>query len=219
MKKALILVAVLVLAGMPVAAGPNGSIVGDYVEVRTAEVYTGGCIMGSEGEPGGREAIMAWHVSKGSHDGITLDGLSVVAVVAADTNLGMHALGGAAPTVVKSVVMVDARASEPQRKALVAMARAMSPHVSDIVTVSAVPVTFVQDGERVKVAAGPATLDVLKKMEHDPGCGAAQWFEPLSKTTEAEVGVTKIQRYSGDALGARWEQTDRKSAFFGRFAY
>ena len=28
---------------------PGPSITGDYVEVRTAEVYTGGCILGSEG--------------------------------------------------------------------------------------------------------------------------------------------------------------------------
>jgi hypothetical protein len=37
--------------------------------------------------------------------------------------------------------------------------------------------------------------------------------------TESALGVTKVQRYSGDGLGTTWEQVDRKSAFFGRFAY
>ena len=34
-------------------------VTGDYVEVRTAEVFTGGCILGSEWESLGREAILA----------------------------------------------------------------------------------------------------------------------------------------------------------------
>src|SRR6266516_4169562 len=97
--------AVLALTAGIRAAGPG--ISGDYVEVRTAEVFTGGCIMGSEGETSGREAIMAWRVAHGAFNGVPLDGLSVVAVVAGDRNLGTHELGGAAPTVVKAVVMVD----------------------------------------------------------------------------------------------------------------
>jgi hypothetical protein len=219
MKKALILVAAVALAGASAAAGPNGSIVGDYVEARTAEVYTGGCILGSEGEPGGREAVMAWRVSKGSYNGVAIDGLSIVAAVAGDTNLGMHELGGTAPTQVKAAFLVDARASDAQRGALLAFARAMSPFVTDVVEVKSVPVTFEREGDRLKVAAGEAKLDVLMRLEHDPACGAAQWFSPLTRTTEAAVGVSKTHAYSGAALGTTWQQVDRKSAFFGKFAY
>ncbi|HEY7056879.1 MAG TPA: DUF1326 domain-containing protein, partial [Vicinamibacterales bacterium] len=95
--------AIVLMAGAGLHAnGSATSISGDYVEARTAEVYAGGCIMGSEGEPSGREAILAWHVKDGQMNGVPLDGLSIVAVVAADTSLGMHEIGGAAPHVVKA---------------------------------------------------------------------------------------------------------------------
>jgi len=47
-----VLAALLTLAGSPILAGSGSlggsSVSGKYVEARTAEVFTGGCIMGSE---------------------------------------------------------------------------------------------------------------------------------------------------------------------------
>ena len=67
--------------------------------------------------------------------------------------------------------------------------------------------------------AADAKLIVSTEMVHDPDCGAMQWFHPLSDGTEVQVGVTKSQVYSGAALGAKWQQADKKSAFFGTFTY
>src|SRR3954468_437151 len=107
---ALALSALLLIGGAGLSAsGPAAaatSVTGDYVEARTAEVFAGGCIMGSEGEAAGREAILAWRVGKGQVNGVVLDGLSVVAIVAADRNLGTHEVGGAAPTTIKAAVRV-----------------------------------------------------------------------------------------------------------------
>ena len=160
MKRTLALATVLLASGLGLrASGP--SITGDYVEVRTAEVYTGGCILGSEGETGGREAILAWRVSHGALNGVSLDGLSVVAVVAGDRNLGTHELGGAAPTVVKSVVMVDERAQPAQQQALLAMAKGLAPElVTDVVELKPVAIEFKKDNESFTVSAGAASLDV-----------------------------------------------------------
>ena len=97
MKKPLVLAVVAVLAAVPAFAGPAGSIRGDYVEARTAEVFTGGCIMGSEADTAGRNAVLAWRVTNGTFNGVSLDGLSVVAAVAADKNLGIREIGGDAP--------------------------------------------------------------------------------------------------------------------------
>jgi len=209
----------LALAAAPAAAGP-GSITGDYVEARTAEVFVGGCQLGNEGEAAGRQAVMAWRVARGTFDGVVLDGLSVVAAVSADTNLGYHELGGRRPSVVKAAVMVDARASAAQRAALVSLARGLSNGlVADIVEVKAVPITFVGDGDSVRVAAGEAVVAVTKHFDHDPNCGAQQWYSPLASVAGAEIGVTNLTGYDGGSLGARWRQLDRKSAFFGTFVY
>ena len=53
-------------------------------------------------------------------NGVPLDGLTVIAAVAGDRNLGMREMGGEEPTAVKAIITVDPRATPAQRDALVA---------------------------------------------------------------------------------------------------
>src|SRR5579859_2558521 len=99
MKRGIGIAALVVAAVSPLAAGGRGHVTGAYVEARTAEVFTGGCIMNSEAETMGKQAVLAWRVDRGSFDGIALDGLSVVAALSGDRNLGMTEMGGAKPSV------------------------------------------------------------------------------------------------------------------------
>ena len=85
--------AIVGLAVTSLSAGGHGSLSGSYVEARTAEVFTGGCIMNSEAETVGKQALLAWKVDHGSFNGIAIDGLSVVAAVSGDRNLGMATSG------------------------------------------------------------------------------------------------------------------------------
>ena len=209
------------LASATLSANDPG-VAGDYVEVRTAQVFAGGCIMGSEGEAAGREAILAWRVSRGVVDGVSLEGLAVVAAATADNNFGTHALGGAPAHVLKSVVLVDERANAVQRQALLNMARNLAPSVvQSVVETRAVPITFKRAGDNVKVQAAEASLDVVTGVPHSPNCGALKWFEPLARTENAEIGVTLSQEWSGTALGPRWRQVsdDKRSSFVGKFSY
>src|SRR5882724_102309 len=126
MKRAIALTAVVIIAsplGM-LAAGGKGSVTGEYVEARTAEVFTGGCIMNSEAETMGKQAVLAWKVDRGSFNGIAIDGLSVVAALSGDRNLGMTEMGGEKPSV-RSALFVDQRANPAQQLALVAMANTL----------------------------------------------------------------------------------------------
>jgi len=66
MKRALVVAALIGLAVAPLVAGGKGTVNGAYVEARTAEVFTGGCIMGSEAETMGKQAVLAWKVDRGS---------------------------------------------------------------------------------------------------------------------------------------------------------
>ena len=95
MNRALALVAFVVLLAAPLMATDGKSLNGVYVEARTAEVFTGGCLMSSEAETTGRQAVLAWKVDRGTVNGVSLDGLSVVAAIVADKNLGIHEIGGA----------------------------------------------------------------------------------------------------------------------------
>src|SRR5258707_4130919 len=125
MKRIILAAALIGVAVSPLAAGGKGSLTGSYVEARTAEVFTGGCIMNSEAQTMGKEAVLAWRVDRGSFNGVALDGLSVVAALSGDHNLGMAEMGGDKP-IVRSAVFVDQRANPAQQIALVAMVNALS---------------------------------------------------------------------------------------------
>lgn len=215
--KKMLLTALLAAAPAVLAASGATTVTGDYVEARTAEVFAGGCIQGSEGEAAGREAILAWRVARGQVNGVALDGLSVVAIVAGDANLSMHEIGGAKPQHIRAAIRVDARASAAQRDALVAMVKSLSPVVRDIVDVKAVPISFTRDAAGLAVTAGEASLEVATKMDHSPTCGAMQWYDPLAKTTKASLGHTKSEAWSGSSLGTQWSMGDKRASFYGAF--
>ena len=219
MTRAFTVAVVLTLAAAPLLAGGRGSVTGAYVEARTAEVFTGGCIMNSEAETMGKQAVLAWKVDRGSFNGVPLDGLSVVAALAGDRNLGMTEMGGE-PPVVKSALFVDERANRAQQLALVAMASELSHGiVGTIVQVTPAPIAFADHGSEIEVAAPHVSLEVNKHLTHDPTCGAQQWFHPLSSVSDATIGVADQHLFTGSALGTKWSDPNKRSAFFGTFAY
>ena len=63
MKRFMLASAIIAIAATPLAAGGHG-VRGSYVEARTAEVFTGACIMSSEAETMGKEAVLAWKVDR-----------------------------------------------------------------------------------------------------------------------------------------------------------
>src|SRR6478672_9832644 len=162
------------LAAAPLAArdGAGHSISGSYVEARTAEVFTGGCIMNGEAATTGREALLVWKVDRGSFDGVALNGLAVVAAIAGDQNLGIREIGGAAAAT-NAAIFVDERATPAQRSALVAMAKQHSNGmISKVVELSSSPIQFVDEPAAIRVSAKSLRLTVAKEMDHDPSCGA-----------------------------------------------
>src|SRR3989440_9622353 len=84
------IVATLILAAGPVLAAPGiaTTISGDYLEVRSCDVYTGPCFANAEMGLAGKEGILVWSVREGTWNGIKLDGLNVIAVVRTDGTLG-----------------------------------------------------------------------------------------------------------------------------------
>src|SRR4030095_6768679 len=78
----------VITAAAPAVAASAGQIRGDYVETRSADVYTGTCVANSEVNLTGTEAILAWHIREGSWNGVALDGLGGVGVVKANATLG-----------------------------------------------------------------------------------------------------------------------------------
>ena len=218
MNRAIVAAALIGLAVAPMRAG-GARLTGEYIEARTAEIFTGGCIMGSEAETVGKQAVLAWKVARGSFNGVSLDGLSVVAAVAGDKNLGIQEIGGGKANV-RSEVFVDARANSAQQLALVAMASELSKGtVSNIVQVTAAPIEFADEGGIISVSTNQVELSVDKMMPHDPTCGAMQWFHAFVPSAQATMGVAIENAFSGSSLGTKWSDPNKRSAFFGTFTY
>lgn len=101
---------------------PTRQIRGTYVEARSADVFVGPCFANSEVELKGDLAVMSWKINKGSWEGVNLDGLGVVGVVKASATLGdVHHT--AFP--VRSVLIIDEKASPAQRLALKSFLRSV----------------------------------------------------------------------------------------------
>jgi len=215
-----ILIASVMLAASPAMAGSNAVITGDYVEARTAEVFAGGCIMSSEAETIGRQAVLAWRIRNGRFNDVALDGLAVMAAVSGDRNLGIREIGGAAPAWVKASVIVDERATTAQRNALVGFVKAASGALIDeVVEVKTAPIRFAASAHQIEVAGADARLVVQRHMHHDPSCGAMQWFHPFSAGADAALGFTDANSFSGTALGTKWSHPNKRSGFVGTFSF
>lgn len=207
------------LAAVPVLRANGAAVRGTYVEARTAEVFTGGCIMNGEAGTTGREALLAWKVDQGSLDGVQLNGLAVVAAVAADVNLGVREIGGQIAKT-RTALFVDQRATPAQQKALVSLAKRLSNGVVDaVVQVTPAGIEFLDEDNDIRVVTNSVRLLVEKELKHDPTCGGKQWFHPLSSVDRAEMGTTAENAFIGSALGTKWSDPNKRSGFFGTFSY
>ena len=206
---------VLVASALPLSA----AIKGDYVEVRSADVYTGPCFANAEESLEGKQAILAWKISQGSWQGVSLDGLSVVAVVKANATLGdiYHN-----PYPAKSVLILDQRANSQQRRALVEFVKsAAGPLVKDVVRLDAAPITLEMGsahGSVNLVAGNLARISTRSLCQGDHLCGNEEvYYPPLTKVAHAMPAYTLNAAFTGQGLGVVWDRSDARSAFIGSF--
>lgn len=216
MKKLSLLAAVVLLA-LPLFA----QIQGDYIETRSTDVFTGQCYANGEMGLTGKEAILGWRVSKGSWNGVTLDGLSIAAAVRAKATLG-DPYGKPYPA--KAVLIVDDQATPPQRAALIAFAQHMGGRLLDsvdrvIVAPVALEMSASHHGSALLRAGQFATVQTRAINPDDHNCGNdATFYPPLTPTAHSMPAVAMTDRYDGPALGESWNAHGRRSAFVGTFA-
>src|SRR5215510_4949952 len=139
MMRRMMLISALALVVLTLASTGNAqSISGDYIETRSADVWTGPCVANGEVNLTGDQAILAWHVKKGTWNGISLEGLNVVGVVKANATLGDEYNN---PYPAKAVMIVDDKACAEQQKALIEFARSMAGELlGNVVRVEVAPI-------------------------------------------------------------------------------
>jgi hypothetical protein len=202
-------------------AAPGATIKGSYVEFRNADVYTGPCFAMGEVGLTGQEAVLAWHIAEGNWSGVSIEGLNVVAVVRASATIGDPY---ANPLPARAVMLLDARANDAQRAALVEFAQAQSPALlGNIIAVESQPITFTAGAQHgsVSVTAGNLLqLSTRSLNEGDAIChNEAVFYQPLAAhLVHAMPVVETSSTYSGNHLGVTWNDSGRRSSFVGSFA-
>ena len=214
------------LAGLLMLAsattGLASGIIGDYLETRSADVYTGSCIANSEMGLAGDEAIVAWHIRDGSWNGVSLGGLSVVGVIKANATLGdpFHN-----PYPAKAVLILDSTATSEQKTALQSFARSMAPELlKNVVQLETAPIKL-EIGEGMPHGCAKLEAGTLARVEtrclggKDHLCGnELTYYPPLVALDHAMPAFTLRDEFSGRGLNVNWELTDNRSAFIGSFS-
>ncbi|MGA8153498.1 MAG: DUF1326 domain-containing protein [Terriglobales bacterium] len=217
MRLLLSIMAVLVISGSLYAQ----QIRGDYIETRSADVYTGQCFANGEVNLTGEEAILAWHIQNGNWDGVSLEGLTVAAAVKARATLGDPY---ANPYPAKVVLIVDEQASSQQQAALIAFAHQMGGELlRNVEQIVPAPMELVVNPEHHGVAllrAGRfATVQTRALDDTDHLCGnEVTFYPPLTQMAHSMPAVALTDAYRGPGLGVDWESHGRRSAFVGTFA-
>lgn len=219
MKKGIICLAIALLWTLPLVARDT-SISGDYLEVRTGDVYTGPCFANAEVNLTGKEGMLAWRVREGTWDGVNLHGLTVVTVVKSSATLGdPFALDRST----KSIIVVDERATAEQRKALIGFARAEAGDLlEDVVHVEAAPIEihFGKAQTFASLRAGEVVqLKTRALNHHDHICGNEfVYYPPLTEVAQVKPAFTLMHQFKGKGLNGSWSTFGSRGAFVGVFS-
>ena len=206
----------LLLAAAPLSAA---GLSGQYLEARTIDVWTGPCFANADVNIGGKHGIMAWKVAKGEFNKVRLDGLGVVAVVAASDTLGTRQT---APG--KALLIVDERASRVQEDALIALAKQQGGELlRNVVAVRSAAVELsvcnCEEGGCGTLRAGDARIEThCLDHKHDKVCGnESAFFPPLARDVKAQPALAAENTFTGKGLDGTWKDSGRRSAYLGTF--
>ncbi|MFO0891552.1 MAG: DUF1326 domain-containing protein [Isosphaeraceae bacterium] len=209
-------------------------IQGEYIEARTADVFTGPCISNSEIFTTGNQAVVAWKVNRGAWKGTDLSGLCVAAAIRGTTTFSEDDPARAA-----AVVIVDQKATPQQREALVAMARELGgARLRNVAAVKVATMSLKLEADHSSAAdaenhphampktprasfwaAGLAHIITRPLDENDHFCGnEVIAYSPLSQGIKALPAYTLGHEFKGEELNTRWNDPNCRSSFVGTFS-
>ncbi len=219
---------------------PKAAPSGLYLEARDATVWGGACHISAQADTLGKHAVCGWAFEAGSHAGVDLTGVRVVAAVQGERNLQAHRLFrvGEAPRVT-SIVWIDApTAAGAKVRTAVLDFLASTSALGEVAAVHEADVLVRRVGDTFELSArrpasqgagldhpGPAIVEpcvsVRGEALADRSCCTmpeSRWYEPLVATSGSVVGVPSAcyVEGEGDTL-ERWRFEGQNSAFVARF--
>ncbi len=196
-------------------AGAAPAVTGDYVESRSANVFVGACHHEGEVQTAGRNALLAWNITQGEFQGVSLQGVQAVAVLAADRHLEL------ADAQRRSVIYISENATPAQREALTTLLRQRAgAALGTVVGVKTAPIRFDAAGDLYRVnVAGVANMKIRKQTQ-SLCCKQPYevWGKPFVSVRDAKTGYCIGAEFRDSGMFQSWSATDQNNAFFGRFS-
>lgn len=209
------------LAALSLAAVASAEVRGTYLETRNAEIYASHCFANAEAGILGDLAVMAWKVDSGAVDGVALDGLSVVAVVKASQTIGDPFKN---PLPARTMLIVDEKATDLQRKALQTLAqRSGGELLHDVVSVEAAPISLAYQGSMhdkvAKLTAGEMiSVETRAIVDTDSLCHLDNiYYQPIAELDHAMAAHALHHTVDVDALGVDLTEYRRSSVYIGAY--
>ena len=206
--------ALILVAGFAFAT-ETPTVQGEYIEARSASVYVGACHYGAEFVEGGKEATLVWNIQHGSWNDVSIDGLTVVAIVSAKSNLAIDT------ETRKSVLYMDPSTTAEQRTALRdLLTTKQSDVLGEVVATQTATVEFAKEGTKYDVRVG----EVLTLSANRYPCAHCTqphqiWYEPLTAIQNAIVGKSEVYHYKDSHLPVTWHQGGTaNNVFVGSFS-
>jgi hypothetical protein len=202
-------------------ANAQWQISGEYMEACSCDSVCPCPTSGLAARPtkGACDAGLVFHVERGQHGGTKLDGLSFAVV--------LHTPGPMIEGNWTVGVIVDERASAPQREALTAIASgqgggpmaALGPLVGRFAGVEAKPIKLEGNGMKRSVSI-PGALEIAVE-----GIAGAKQDEPIyldnvGHPAASRLALAKASRSHMNAFGIKWDDTSgRNNGHFAPFSW
>jgi hypothetical protein len=176
------------------------------------------CVFLSPPTEGDCTVVVGWHIDRGNYGAVDLGGLNVA--LAVDSPGSMHEVPW------KVALYLDARATEEQKKSLLAIFSGQSgghparlgAHIGQVLGVASVPIDFRQEGKHGSLKVGDVAEVDITAVEGAGGAEVTISGHPLciAPGYPAVVARSKALRYEDH--GYKWILSDR-NGLYSPFSY
>ena len=187
---------------------------GEFVELHSCDLYTGGCTASSESTLLGRQLFRVWSISQGTWENQDLAGLKIALLELGAVNLAEKGAFGE-----KAAVFVPKGLPAAQKEALLSWvtSQGISPASTRVVEAE---IVYRRSGRATaNVAVGDSiSLSTMAIGKCSSGaCGQVLWYEPQVEHSSFEVVASRVSKIRDSSMNFLWTDHDRPNVFLASF--
>jgi hypothetical protein len=187
---------------------------GEFVELHSCDLYTGGCTASSESTLLGRQLFRVWSISQGTWENQDMAGLKVALLELGSVNLAER--GAFAEN---ATIFVPKGLAAAQKEALLSWvtSQGIAPASTRVVEAE---IIYQRSGRAVANVAVDDSISLsttaIGKCSSG-ACGQALWYEPQAKHSSFEVVASRVSKIRDSSLNFLWTDHDRPNVFLASF--